>query len=247
LLAYDTASTIAAAKELYQQAQRPNLFIKIPGNKEGVPAIEEAIFAGIPINVTLLFSREQYLAAAEAYLRGIERRIEAGLNPDVASVASLFISRWDVAVAETIPKELQNKLGIAIAKHTYKAVCELLGSPRWLRIYNAGARPQRLLWASTGVKDPNASDVLYVAKLAAPFTINTMPEKTLNAWVDHGELSDKTMPVDGGDSEKVLQQFADAGVDTDALAVRLQEEGAKKFADSWRDLMEVITSKCTAV
>lgn len=247
LLAYDTASTIAAAKELYQQAQRPNLFIKIPGNKEGVPAIEEAIFAGIPINVTLLFSREQYLAAAEAYLRGIERRIEAGLNPDVMSVASLFISRWDVAIANKVPKELQNKLGIAIANRTYKAVCELLGSARWLRIYNAGARPQRLLWASTGVKDPDASDILYVTKLAAPFTINTLPEKTLSAWAEHGQLNGVTMPTDGGDSDQVLQQFAEAGIDIDALAVQLQEEGAKKFADSWQDLMKVITSKCTTV
>ncbi|ABI60311.1 MULTISPECIES: transaldolase [Nitrosomonas] len=247
LLAYDTASTIAAVKNLHSQVERPNLLIKIPGTREGLPAIEEAIFSGIPINVTLLFSREQYVAAAEAYLRGIERRIEAGLNPDVISVASLFISRWDAAVAGKVPEALQNKLGIAIAHRTYKAVCEQLGSARWLRIYNAGARPQRLLWASTGTKDPKASDVLYVTALVAPFTINTMPEKTLSALVDHGDLSGGTMPVDGGDSEAVLQQFAGAGIDIDALAARLQEEGAKKFVDSWRDLMEVIASKCMMI
>lgn len=247
LLAYDTASTIAAVKDLHSRVGRPNLLIKIPGTREGLPAIEEAIFSGIPINVTLLFSREQYMAAAEAYLRGVERRIEAGLNPDVISVASLFISRWDAAVAGKVPEALQNKLGIAIANRTYKAVCEQLGSARWLRIYNAGARPQRLLWASTGTKDPKASDVLYVTTLAAPFTINTMPEKTLSALVDHGDLSGGTMPVDGGDSETVLQQFAGAGIDIDTLATRLQEEGAKKFVDSWRDLMEVIASKCMII
>ncbi|MXS85785.1 transaldolase [Nitrosomonas sp. HPC101] len=247
LLAYDTAATIAAVEALHSQIERPNLLIKIPGTREGLPAIEEAIFAGIPVNVTLLFSREQYLATAEAYLRGIERRVEAGLNPDVTSVASVFISRWDAAVAGKVPEKLQNKLGIAIANRTYKAVCEQLGSARWLRIYNAGARPQRLLWASTGTKDPKASDVLYATALAAPFTINTMPEKTLSALVDHGDLSGGTMPVDGGDSETVLQQFTEAGIDIDALAVSLQEEGARKFVDSWRDLMEVIASKCTVM
>lgn len=246
LLAFDTVSTIAAVKVLHNQVKRPNLLIKIPGTREGLPAIEEAIFAGIPINVTLLFSREQYIAAAEAYLRGIERRIEIGLNPDVVSVASLFISRWDAAVAGKVSESLQNRLGIAIANRTYKAVCEQLGSARWLRIYNAGARPQRLLWASTGTKDPKASDVLYVTTLAAPFTINTIPEKTLNALIDHGDLSGGTMPVDGGDSETVLHQFSEAGVDIDALAEKLQEEGAKKFVDSWRDLMKAIDSKCTA-
>ena len=187
LLAYDTASTLAAAKELHARAGRPNLFIKIPGTREGLPAIEEAIFAGVPINVTLLFSREHYLAAAEAYLRGIERRIEAGLNPDVGSVASLFVSRWDAAVMDKVPEALRAKLGIAIARRTYKAYRELLGSARWLRAYNAGARPQRLLWASTGTKDPKASDILYVKALAAPFTVNTMPEGTLKALADHGE------------------------------------------------------------
>ena len=200
LLAYDTASTLAEAKDLHARAARPNLFIKIPGTREGLPAIEEAIFAGVPINVTLLFSREQYVAAAEAYLRGIERRIAAGLNPDVDSVASLFISRWDVAVAGKVPAALTNQLGIAIAKRTYKAYRELLSSPRWQRAYNYGARPQRLLWASTGTKDPKASDVLYVESLAAPFTVNTMPEATLKAFADHGQVG-PVMPADGGDCE----------------------------------------------
>ena len=246
LLAYDTASTLAAAKELHTRAGRPNLLIKIPGTKEGLPAIEEAIFAGVPINVTLLFSREHYVAAAEAFLRGIERRIDAGLKPDVGSVASVFISRWDAAVAGKVPAALANKLGIAIAGRTYKAARDLLGSPRWQRSYNVGARPQRLLWASTGTKDPKASDVLYIKALAAPFTVNTMPESTLKALADHGELSE-IMSADGGDCEAVLKQFAKAGVDVDALAVKLQEEGAKSFDDSWKDLMGVIDSKCAAM
>ena len=246
LLAYDTASTLAAAKELHARARRPNLLIKIPGTKEGLPAIEEAIFAGVPINVTLLFSREHYVAAAEAFLRGIERRIDAGLKPDVGSVASVFISRWDAAVAGKVPAALANKLGIAIAGRTYKAARDLLGSPRWQRSYNAGARPQRLLWASTGTKDPKASDVLYIKALAAPFTVNTMPEGTLKALADHGELSE-IMSADGGDCEAVLEQFAKAGVDVDALAAKLQEEGAKSFVDSWKDLMGVIDSKCAAM
>ena len=189
LLANDTAGTITAAKELHVRAGRPNLFIKIPGTKEGLPAIEEAIFAGVPINVTLLFSREQYVAAAEAYMCGIERRIAAGLKPDVFSVASMFISRWDVAVTGKTPDTLRDQLGMAIAKRTYKAYRELLDSPRWQRLLNAGARPQRLLWASTGTKDPKASDALYIKSLAAPFTVNTMPEDTLKALADHGELS----------------------------------------------------------
>jgi transaldolase len=246
LLAYDTASTIAAAKELYSLAARPNLLIKIPGTKEGLPAIEEAIFAGIPVNVTLLFSREHYVAAAEAFLRGIERRIDAGLNPDVGSVASLFISRWDVAVAGTVPDKLQDRLGIAIANRTYKAVCDLLSSPRWLRIYNAGARPQRLVWASTGTKNPKVSDVLYVMALTAPFTVNTMPESTLNALAGYDELGG-IMSADNNDSESVLEQFAEAGIDIDALAIRLQEEGAKGFVASWHELMEVIASKCATI
>jgi len=242
LLAYDTATTLAAAKELHARAGRPNLLIKIPGTKEGLPAIEEAIFAGVPINVTLLFSREQYVAAAEAFLRGIERRIDAGLKPDVGSVASVFISRWDAAIAGKVPAALNNKLGIAVAKRTYKAYRDLLGSPRWQRIYNAGARPQRLLWASTGTKDPKASDVLYIKALAAPFTVNTMPEGTLKALADHGELSE-IMSSDGGDCEAALAQFAKAGIDIDALAAKLQDEGAKSFVNSWNDLMGVIASK----
>jgi transaldolase len=242
LLAYNTASTLAAAKELHARAGRPNLLIKIPGTKEGLPAIEEAIFAGVPINVTLLFSREQYVAAAEAFLRGIERRIDAGLKPDVGSVASVFISRWDAAVAGKVPAALNNKLGIAIAKRIYRAYRDLLGSPRWQRIYNAGARPQRLLWASTGTKDPKASDVLYIKALAAPFTVNTMPEGTLKALADHGDLSE-IMSADGGDCEAVLEQFAKAAIDIDALAARLQDEGAKSFVNSWNELMGVIASK----
>jgi transaldolase len=242
LLAYDTATTLAAAKELHARAGRPNLLIKIPGTKEGLPAIEEAIFAGVPINVTLLFSREQYVAAAEAFLRGIERRIDAGLKPDVGSVASVFISRWDAAIAGKVPAALNNKLGIAVAKRTYKAYRDLLGSPRWQRIFNAGARPQRLLWASTGTKDPKASDVLYIKALAAPFTVNTMPEGTLKALADHGDLSE-IMSADGGDCEAVLEQFAKAAIDIDALAARLQDEGAKSFVNSWNDLMSVIASK----
>jgi transaldolase len=242
LLAYDTASTLAAAKDLFAQAGRPNLFIKIPGTQQGLPAIEEAIFAGIPINVTLLFSREHYVAAAEAFLRGIERRIEAGLKPTVGSVASVFVSRWDAAVKGKVPAELTNRLGIAIAERTYKACRELLSSPRWQRAYNAGARPQRLLWASTGTKDPNASDILYIKALAAPFTVNTMPESTLKALAEHSELG-SILPADGGQCEEVLAQFAKAGIDVEALAVQLQDEGAKSFVKSWNDLMAVITSK----
>jgi len=242
LLAHDTAKTLAAAKSLHIRAGRPNLFIKIPGTKEGLPAIEEAIFAGLPVNVTLLFSREQYLAAAEAFLRGIERRIDAGRTPDVGSVASIFVSRWDAAITGKVPAALTNRLGIAIAKRTYKAYRDLLDTPRWQRIYNAGARPQRLLWASTGTKDPKAPDVLYIKALAAPFTVNTMPEGTLKALADHGELSE-IMSADGGDCETVLNQFGSAGIDIDELAARLQDEGAKSFADSWNELMSVIASK----
>jgi transaldolase len=246
LLAYNTASTLAAAKDLHARAARPNLFIKIPGTREGLPAIEEAIFAGVPINVTLLFSRGQYVAAAQAYLRGIERRIAAGLKPDVESVASVFISRWDVAVADRVPAALNNQLGIAIAKRIYKAYHELLSTPHWQRAYNHGARPQRLLWASTGTKDPKASDVLYVESLAAPFTVNTMPEATLKAFADHGQVG-HPMPADGGDCKHVLAQFAKAGVDMDALAAQLQTEGAKAFSKSWNNLMEVIASKTEAL
>jgi transaldolase len=246
LLAYDTASTIAAAKNLHARAGRPNLLIKIPGTKEGSPAIEEAIFAGIPVNVTLLFSREHYIAAAEAFLRGIERRIDAGLKSEVGSVASVFVSRWDASVAGKIPATLQNRLGIAIAKRTYKAYRDLLGSPRWQRIYNAGARPQRLLWASTGTKDPKASDVLYIKALAAPFTVNTMPEGTLKALADHGEISE-IISADGGDCETVLDQFATVGVNIYELAATLQDEGAKSFVKSWNELMNVFVSKCATL
>jgi transaldolase len=246
VMAYDAASTLAAAKELRSRAARPNVFIKIPGTKEGLPAVEEAIFAGIPINVTLLFSREQYEATAEAFLRAIERRIAAGLNPDVASVASVFVSRWDAAVSGKVPPGLLNQLGIAVANRTYKAYRELLCSARWQRVYNAGARPQRLLWASTGTKDPKASDVLYVKALAAPFTVNTMPEATLIALADHGELG-SIMSADGGDSETVLAQFTKAGIDIDALAAQLQVEGAKSFVKSWDELLGVIASKSSAL
>ncbi|HKR82623.1 MAG TPA: transaldolase, partial [Terriglobales bacterium] len=237
LLAHDTASTLAAAKSLHARAGLPNLLIKIPGTKEGLPAIEESIFAGVPINVTLLFSREHYIAAAEAFLRGIERRIEAGLQPNIGSVASVFVSRWDAAVAGKVPAALNNRLGIAMAQRTYKAYRDLLGSARWERIYNAGGRPQRLLWASTGTKDPKAPDVLYIKALAAPFTVNTMPEGTLKALADHGDLS-HIMSPDGGDCEAVLEEFAAAGIDVDELAAKLQNDGAKSFVGSWNDLME---------
>jgi transaldolase len=242
LLAHDTKSTIAEVKDLHARARRPNLFIKIPGTKEGLPAIEEAIFAGIPVNVTLLFSDDQYIAAAEAFMRGVERRIDARLKPEVGSVASIFVSRWDVAVAGKVPQALDNQLGIAVAKRAYKAYLGLLSSPRWMRAYNAGARPQRLLWASTGTKDPTASDVLYAKALAAPFTVNTMPESTLKALAEHGAIG-ATMPTDGGDSEEVLARFAAAKIDVQALSAQLQEEGAKSFVNSWNDLMGVIRSK----
>jgi transaldolase len=233
---------VAAAKELHAAAARPNLFIKIPGTKEGLPAIEETIFGGVPVNVTLLFSREQYLASAEAYIRGVERRIEAGLNPHVASVASLFVSRWDVAVAGKVPPALEGQLGIAIARRAYKAYRDLLASDRWLRLLNFGARSQRLLWASTGTKDPKLSDVLYVKALAAPHSVNTIPEKTLLALADHGEIG-PMLPHDGGDAEEVLGRFVQAGVDVDALAAQLQREGADAFVKSWQDLLACIEAK----
>ena len=242
LLAHDTKTTLAVARELHARAGRPNLFIKIPGTPEGIPAIEEAIFAGVPVNVTLLFSREHYLAAADAYLRGVERRIAAGLAPDVGSVASLFISRWDVAVASKVPAALVNRLGIAIGQRTYKAYNDLIASARYRRVMNEGGRPQRLLFASTGTKDPKAPDVLYVQALAAPFTVDTMPEKTLLDLADHGSISAAT-PADGGDCEAVLAQFKTAGVDIDALAAQLQNEGADSFVKSWNELMSVLASK----
>jgi transaldolase len=239
LLARDTAGTLSAAKALHARAGRPNLFIKVPGTSEGLPAIEEAIFAGVPINVTLLFSGAQYVAAAEAYLRGIERRIAAGLNPDVGSVASLFVSRWDVAVAHKEPESLRNQLGIAIAGETYQRYRALLDSPRSQRILNEGARSQRLLWASTGTKDPQASDILYVEALAFPFTINTMPESTLKALAAHEEFGE-SLPEDTG---KILAEFAGAGIDTDAVAAQLLGEGVTSFAKSWDDLLSCIASK----
>jgi transaldolase len=246
LLAYDTAKSIAEARRLHAEAGRPNFFIKIPGTPQGVPAIEESIFAGVPINVTLLFSREQYLAVAEAYLRGIERRLAAGLNPHVWSVASLFISRWDQAVMGKVPESLRDQLGIAVARRTYKAYREVLDSPRWLRLVNEGARPQRLLWASTGTKDPEASDVLYLQSLAAPFTISTVPEATLKAFADHGLVSD-LLPPDGGNCEDVLDRFGRAGIDHDALGVQLQRDGAEAFDKSWSDLLGCIASKSDAL
>jgi transaldolase len=246
LLAHDTSLTVAAARELHARGDRPNLFIKIPGTREGLPAIEESVFAGVPINVTLLFSREQYVAAAEAYWRGIERRVAAGLRPDVFSVASIFVSRWDVAVEGKAPEALRAKLGLAVARRAYKAYREALDSPRWLRLMNEGAQPQRLLWASTGTKDKKASDVLYVESLAAPFTVNTLPEATLAALADHGKPG-PLLPADGGDCEEVLAAFAAAGVDVDALAAQLQDEGARSFVKSWQELMVSIASKSAAL
>jgi len=242
LLANDTASTIEAAAQLYARAERANLFIKIPGTPEGVPAIEASILGGVPINVTLLFSAEQYIAAAEAYMRGIERRLAAGLDPRVDSVASLFVSRWDVAVRDHVPQELRNRLGIAIAKRTYKAYHGLLASPRWRRLAAAGARTQRLLWASTGTKDPLASDTLYIEALAAPDTINTIPDRTLLALAEHGRVR-AVMPVDGGDAEDTLADFRRIGVDDAALATQLQREGTASFDKSWQDLLTCIASK----
>ena len=242
LLVRDTEATLGAARSLHQRAGKPNLFIKIPGTPEGLGAIEEAIFAGVPVNVTLLFSRDQYVAAADAYLRGVERRIAAGLNPAVASVASLFISRWDVAVSGKVPAELTNRLGIAVAQQTYKAYRELIASARFQRAANAGARVQRMLWASTGTKDPKAADTLYVQALAAPFTINTLPDNTLKAFADHGTVG-ATMASDGGDSDKVLAGFAKAGIDVGTLATRLQDDGAAAFTKSWTDLMARIVDK----
>ena len=242
VIADDAEATIAQAAELHRKGERDNLYIKIPGTDAGRRAIEESIFAGIPINVTLLFDEKQYLAAADAYMRGVERRIEAGLDPNVASVASVFISRWDVAVHDQVPDELVNRLGIAIAGRTFRAYHELLDSERWQRLLNEGARAQRLLWASTGTKDPEASDTLYIEALASPFTVNTMPEPTLIAFADHGEIGD-LLPADGGDSEQVLAEFKRAGIEVGPLAARLQEEGKASFAKSWQDLLGSISSQ----
>jgi transaldolase len=242
LLADNGGETIEQAKALHEKAERENLFIKIPGTEAGLKAIEESIFAGIPINVTLLFDDQQYLGAAEAYMKGIERRLEAGLDPDVASVASVFISRWDVAVANEVPEELRNRLGIAVGGRCHRAYHELLDSPRMLRLMNEGARPQRLLWASTGTKDPDAPDTMYVEAFAAPFTVNTMPEPTLLAFADHGEVGD-LFPADGGNAEAVLQEFEEAGIDVKALADRLQTEGKESFNKSWEELLKSISSQ----
>jgi transaldolase len=246
LLANDTASTIRSAVELHRDADRPNIFVKIPGTPEGVPAIEESIFRGIPINVTLLFSAAQYIAAAEAYMRGIERRIAAGLDPRVRSVASLFVSRWDVAVQDKVPAALRNRLGIAVARRTYREYRKLLASPRWLALAKQGAHPQRLLWASTGTKDPSAPDTLYIEALAAPDTINTMPDKTLMGFADHGKVRG-AMPADGGDADAVIAEFARAGIDDTALAAQLQREGTQSFDESWKDLLDRISSKGRAL
>jgi transaldolase len=246
LLADDTAGSIKLALQLHARAKRPNLFIKIPGTRQGIPAIEETIFAGVPVNVTLLFSREQYTAAAEAYMRGIERRIAASLDPRVASVASIFVSRWDVAVKDKVSDGMRNRLGIAIAKRAYKAYRDLLASPRWQKLAGSGARPQRLLWASTGTKDPEASDTLYIEALAAPDTINTMPEKTLHAFAEHGRVRG-VLPIDGGDAEEVLAEFTREGVNDETLAADLQREGTQSFDKSWNDLLACIASKSGVV
>ncbi|WP_087724492.1 transaldolase [Pandoraea sp. PE-S2T-3] len=242
LLANDTANTIKEVAELHTRANRPNLFVKIPGTAEGLMAIEASIFAGVPVNVTLLFSCKQYLAAAEAYLRGIERRIGAGLDPRVGSVASLFISRWDVAVKDVVASQWRNRLGIAVAMQTYQAYCALLATPRWRKLAAAGASAQRVLWASTGTKDPQAPDTMYVAALAAPRTINTIPEKTLLAFADHGSVR-QTLPPDGGEADAVLASFRDQGIDIDALAERLQRAGVEAFAASWHQLLQAIDTK----
>ncbi len=242
LLAYDTKATVEQAKALHKKANRQNLFIKIPGTKEGAPAIEEAIFSGVAVNVTLLFSREQYLAAAEAYMRGLERRIAAGLSPDVRSVASLFVSRWDKATMDKVPDKDRDKLGIAIGQQSYKAYRDVLESDRWQRLANGGARAQRLLFASTGTKDPKASDVLYIGALAAPNTVNTMPEETLLAFGEHGRVTE-AIPRDGADCEQVLAEFGRVGINVAKLGADLQTEGAKSFDDSWKDLLNAIETK----
>ena len=246
LLAHDTGKTVAQARALHAKADRPNLFIKIPGTPEGLPAIEEAIFTGVPINVTLLFSRDQYVLAADAYVRGLERRVAAGLDPDVRSVASVFVSRWDRAVLNKVPTELKNRVGIAAAQQSYKAYRDLLDSDRWQRLAGWGARPQRLLFASTSTKDPQASDVLYVGALAAPNTINTMPEQTLLAFGNHG-AADQAITRDGGDAEQVLAATARAGVDIGALARQLQDEGTSGFVASWKDLLSAVEAKGKAL
>jgi transaldolase len=246
LLAYDTQATIAEAKRLSAKAGKPNLFIKIPGTREGLPAIEAATFAGVPVNVTLLFSTADYLAAAEAYMRGLEKRVAAGLDPDVRSVASVFISRWDRAIVEQVPDELKNRLGVAVGQHAYRAYRDLIASDRWQRLENAGARPQRLLFASTSSKDKRATDTLYIEALAAPNTVNTMPEETLRAYADHGTF-EGVLPASGGDCDEILMAHEKAGVDVNGLAQQLQADGAKSFVASWQDLLKSIGSKSKAL
>jgi transaldolase len=246
LLAYDTAKTVTEAQKLHKKASRSNLFIKIPGTKQGDAAIEEAIYSGVPINVTLLFNRDQYLACAEAYMRGLERRVAQNLSPDVRSVASLFVSRWDKATMDQVPAGLRDKLGIAISQQMYKAYRDVLESDRWQRLANQGARPQRLLFASTGTKDPQASDVLYIHALGAPNTVNTMPDATLLAFAEHGQVG-KALSRDGGDCEEVLAEFGKAKVNLSKLAADLQSEGAKSFVDSWADLLKAIQVKSKAL
>ena len=246
LLAYDTARSVDAASELHARVGRENVFIKIPGTEQGLPAIEDATFAGVPVNVTLLFSRDQYLASADAYMRGIERRIEAGLDPNVPSVASVFISRWDAAVVGRVPGRLGGRLGLAVGLKTYQAYRRLMDSDRWQRLANAGARAQRLLWASTSTKDPDLPDTMYVDGLRAPHTINTMPESTLRAFDDHGEVGEP-IAADGGDAEATLAQFESAGIDVDALAATLQSDGARNFVKAWADLLSRIDDQVAAV
>ena len=246
LLAYDTNETIAEAKRLYKKANKPNLFIKIPGTKEGLPAIEEAIFSGVTVNVTLLFSAAQYTAAADAYMKGLERRVAAGLSPDIRSVASVFISRWDKAIMDKVPDALRDKLGIAVGKESYKAYRDVLNSDRWQRLESLGARPQRLLFASTSTKDPKAPDTMYIQAFAAPNTVNTMPDETLLAFGDHGVV-DGVLSPDGGDYAAVLSEYQKAGIDVAALAQKLQDDGAKSFVQSWQDLLKAIETKCLAL
>jgi transaldolase len=246
LLAYDTENTIKAAKDIFQRVNRPNTFIKIPGTPEGLPAIEAAISEGIPVNVTLLFSAEQYLAASQAYLRGVEARIQRGVNPDVRSVASVFVSRWDKAVADKVPAKLNNRLGMAIMGDVFSAYQKFLASDRVRRIMNEGAFPQRLLWASTGTKDPDAPDTFYIDRLVSPFTVNTIPEATLLAFADHGKAGD-IMKVNTAASEKELSMFSEAGIDYSALGSKLQKDGAEAFISSWKHLIESIREKRTSI
>ncbi len=245
-LAYDTDKTTAAAADLAARADRPNLFIKIPGTEQGLPSIHDTIAAGIPVNVTLLFDQHQYLAQSDAYMRGIEDRIENGLDPAVTSVASIFVSRWDVAIAGKVPDELADGLGITASVKTYAVHNEVYESERWQKLATKGARPQRLLFASTSTKDPSWDDTRYVKALAAPDTVNTMPEETVLAFADHGEVGEM-VPPDGGDVDARLAAYEEAGIDVDALGAQLQTEGAEKFVASWTDLLSCIEGKTSDV